>query len=133
MSYLLDTCVISDFFKKIPQVIKHFEAHSPEKICVSSITVMEIEYGLRLNPEREQKIRPIWKNLLNHIHVVPYSPQCAVASASIRANLKDTGLPIGAYDVLIAGTALANQMIMVTSNVREFKRIPEISIENWRD
>lgn len=133
MNYLLDTCVVSDFFKKNPCVVKHFKEISPEKIHVSSITVMEIEYGLRLNLEREKKIRPLWKALLDHIHVIPFSPQCSVASASIRARLKMTGLSIGPYDVLIAGTSLAHEMIMVTSNCCEFKRIPEITVEDWRD
>lgn len=132
MNYLLDTCTISDFFKKIPSVTGHFETISPEQIHVSSITVMEIEYGLKLNSEREKKIRPLWKALIKYIHVIPYSPQCAMASATIRADLKSKGLPIGPYDILIAGTALANDMVMVTSNMDEFKRIPELSIEDWR-
>ena len=53
MNYLLDTCVVSDFFKKTPQVIAPFQQISPENIHISSITVMEIEYGLRFNAERE--------------------------------------------------------------------------------
>lgn len=133
MSYLLDTCTVSDFFKKNPSVVKHFEAVSPNKIFVSSITVMEIEYGLSLNLEREKKIRPLWKALLDHITVVHYSSKCAVASVTIRASLKSAGLSIGPYDVLIAGTSLAHQMIMVTSKVSEFKRIPEITVEDWKN
>lgn len=133
MSYLLDTCVISDFFKKIPSVVKHFESVSPEKIHISSITVMEIEYGLRLHQEKEKKIRPLWKALLNHIHVIPYLPKCAIASAAIRASLKIKGLSIGPYDVLIAGTSLAHELIMITSNSCEFNRIPELTIEDWRN
>lgn len=132
MNYLLDTCVISDFFKKIPSVVKHFELISPEQIHISSLTVMEIEYGLRLNLEREKKIRPLWTALMKHIHVISYSPQCAVASASIRADLKNIGLSIGPYDALIAGTSLAHNMVMVTSNMDEFKRIPDITVEDWR-
>ncbi len=133
MKYLLDTCVISDFFKKNETVIKHFEALSPETIHISTVTVMEIEYGLRLNPEREIKILPHWKALLNLIHVVPYSSQCAAASVGIRSHLKKKGLLIGPYDILIAGTSIAYEMIMVTSNMNEFNRIPEITIEDWRN
>lgn len=132
MSYLLDTCVISDFFKKTPSVIKHFGEVGPDEIYISSVTVMEIEYGLSLNPDREKKIRPLWKTLVNHIHIIAYSPKCAIASAAIRANLKSIGKPIGPYDALIAGTSLAYNMIMVTSNIGEFKRIPEITVEDWR-
>ena len=132
MSYLLDTCVISDFFKKVPKVVKRFEEASPDEIHISSITVMEVEYGLSLNMEREKKIRPLWKAPLNHIHVVRYSQQCALASASIRASLKISGMAIGPYDVLIAGTSLANHMTIVTSNTREFQRIAHLTLEDWR-
>ena len=57
MSYLLDTCVVSDFFKRIPSVVKHFEQLSPNDIFISSLTVMEIEYGLALNPKLAKKIK----------------------------------------------------------------------------
>lgn len=132
MNYLTDTCVVSDFFKKIPSVVKNFESHSPDEIYISSITIMEIEYGLKLNPEKEKKIRPVWKDLLNHINIIEYSHKCAIASASIRVILKNKGMSIGPYDVLIAGTSLAHNLIMVTSNVGEFQRIPNIILEDWR-
>lgn len=132
MNYLLDTCVISDFFKKNPSIIERFHALSPNQIHISSITVMEIEYGLRLHHEREKKIRPLWSSLLQVIQVVSYSSECAKATASIRANLKAAGLPTGPYDILIAGTAAANNMIVVTSNVAEFKRITGIIVEDWK-
>lgn len=132
MNYLLDTCVISDFFKKIPSVIHRFEKLSPEQLHISSIAIMEIEYGLKLNPEREIKIRPLWTALLRHINILNYSQKCSIASASIRAELKTLGCLIGPYDILIAGTALAENMIMVTSNGKEFSRIPHIRIEDWR-
>lgn len=132
MNYLLDTCVISDFFKKSPSTVNHFENLSPTQLYISTITVIEIEYGLRLNEEREKKIRPIWKALLQQIKVVPFCNQCAIITANIRAKLKSLGLPIGPYDILIAGTALTHHLIMVTSNLKEFNRISEINIEDWR-
>ena len=132
MNYLLDTCIISDFFKKIYPVLKHFEKLSPTQIHISAVTAMEIEYGLRLFEQREMKTRPIWESLLKQIKVVPFCPHCAIATADIRSQLKKLGLPIGPYDSLLAGTALAHDMIMVTSNLREFNRIEEITIEDWR-
>ena len=132
MNYLLDTCVISDLFKKIPAVIDHFKAVSPQQICISTITVMEVEYGLKLNEERAKKIRPIWKELLEHIAVIPYTSQCAEASGKIRADLKGEGLPVGPYDILIAGTAVVQEMILVTSNTREFQRVNKLQCVDWR-
>jgi tRNA(fMet)-specific endonuclease VapC len=133
MSYLLDTCVISDFFKKMPITIEHFERVSPKQIHISSISVMEIEYGLKLNSEREKKIRPIWDALLKEIRILPFSEPCANATAIVRAILKTSGLPIGPYDILLAGTAIAHDLVIVTSNLNEFKRISAVSIENWRE
>lgn len=132
MKYLLDTCTISDFFKKTPSVITHFENVLPKQIHISTITVMEIEYGLKLNSEREKKIRPLWETLLNHIQVVPFSNNCAVASSTLRSQLKTAGLLIGPYDILIAGTAFAYDFIVVTSNLKEFNRLTEIKVEDWR-
>jgi len=133
MNYLLDTCTVSDFFKKMPASIAHFAALSPSQLYISTITVMEVEYGLKLHKEREVKIRPLWTALLQNISVVPFSHADAVFAAKIRAQLKEVGLPIGAYDIQLAGTALANNFIFVTSNSGEFKRIAEITIENWRE
>jgi tRNA(fMet)-specific endonuclease VapC len=132
MNYLIDTCTISDFFKKIPSVVKHFEAVSPKQLHISTITVMEIEYGLSLNLEREKKIRPLWIKLLEHLTILSYSPSCAEATARIRATLKAKGQPIGPYDVLIAGTAEAQSMVLVTSNINEFNRVKSIRAEDWR-
>lgn len=56
----------------------------------------------------------------------------AKAAAAIRAALKTTGQPIGAYDVLIAGTGLARGLVVVTSNVGEFKRVGGLQVEDWR-
>jgi tRNA(fMet)-specific endonuclease VapC len=57
--------------------------------------------------------------------------QKAKLSASIRASLEKKGNPIGPYDVLIAGTALANKGILVTNNTKEFTRVPNLKLDNW--
>ena len=132
MNFLLDTCVLSDFFKKTPSIIANFKKVSPHQIFVSTITVMEIEYGLLLNPERALKIRPVWEKLLKAIHVVSFSQECAIVCGQIRAHLKKMGTPIGPFDLLIAATATAHDMTMVTSNMREFKRVPEITLVDWK-
>lgn len=132
MNYLIDTCTISDFFKKNPQVVEHFKGVSPNQIYISTISVMEVEYGLKLSPDRERKIRPLWNALTGQVQIIPISEKCAIAAASLRAKLKNTGLPIGPFDILIAGSALANNLTVVTSNLKEFQRLSEISIEDWR-
>lgn len=132
MKYLLDTCVISDFVKGDANVHARLKAERPSDLVISSVTLMEIEYGLALNPSRAKKLAPIIQSLLQVIAVISYEDKEAAATAKIRAELKKQGTPIGPYDVMIAGTAQANQLIMVTSNTGEFERVSGIDLEDWR-
>ncbi|MBD2255561.1 PIN domain-containing protein, partial [Nostoc parmelioides] len=70
--------------------------------------------------------------LLGSITILPFGLEEAEQTARVRGILKTAGNPIGAYDVLIAATALTHDHILVTSNVREFQRVPNLQIENWR-
>ena len=132
MNYLLDTCAVSDYFKKIPSMIAQIKKVAPNQIGISAITVMEVEYGLRLNAEREVKIRPVWELLLKQIETIPYTSTCAASTAYLRAYLKKKGSLIGSYDLLIAGTALTHDLCLITSNMSEFNRVPSLKIEDWR-
>lgn len=132
MRYLLDTCVISDFIKGDVGTTTRLKQTPPIDIAISAITVMELRYGLALNPQRVQKIEPAIASLLSSVTVLPFGTVEAEQAAQIRAALKSQGQPIGAYDVLIAATALQLRLIMVTANQREFKRIPGLQTENWR-
>jgi tRNA(fMet)-specific endonuclease VapC len=66
------------------------------------------------------------------IRLLPYDRKVAEATARARALLKRRGRPIGAYDILIAGTALANELVLVTSNLREFRNVEGLMVEDWR-
>ena len=132
MGYLLDTCVVSDFVKGEENTLKQLKSISPTDIFISSLTVMEVKYGLAINPQKAIKIQPLIKPFLTSITVLPFNSQEAEKAAEIRGILKIAGSPIGAYDVLIAATALSHNYIIVTSNVREFQRVPNLQIENWR-
>lgn len=133
MKYLLDTCCISDFVKNDLNTMRRLKTTSPAQIAISSITVMELEYGLLHDPVRTKKIKPIIQALISSIIILPYTEADASYSALIRASLRKAGTPIGSYDVLIAGVALRQQLILVTANEKEFQRIPKLMIENWRN
>jgi tRNA(fMet)-specific endonuclease VapC len=132
MGYLLDTCVVSDFVKGEQNTLKQLKSISPTDIFISSLTVMEVKYGLAINPQKAIKIQPLIEPFLTSITVLPFNSQEAEKAAEIRGILKIAGSPIGAYDVLIAATALSHNYIVITSNVREFQRVPNLQIENWR-
>lgn len=133
MKYLLDTCAVSDFVKGQPGVMARIKATSPKLIVVSSLTRMEINYGLALNSERARKLAPVLDEFFSVVYTVPFDEADARATAAIRASLRRQGRPIGAYDALIAGTGVARGLIVVTSNIDEFSRIGGLQAENWRD
>jgi len=132
MKYLLDTCVISDFIKGQPNVLTRMKYEQPDHLAISSITRMEIEYGLKLNPARAKKIQSVTDTILSMIHTLPYESEDAITTTNIRSYLKTAGTPIGAYDVMIGGVALSRDLIMVTSNTKEFDRITGLVLEDWR-
>ncbi|MBD2279022.1 type II toxin-antitoxin system VapC family toxin [Aphanizomenon flos-aquae] len=133
MQYLLDTCVVSDFVKGDPNTLQRLKLISPDDISISAVTSMELKYGLAINPQRAIKIQPLIISFLNSVTILPFAEAEAEQTAQIRSFLKQAGTPIGAYDVLIAATAITHKLIIVTANVREFERIPNLQIENWRD
>jgi tRNA(fMet)-specific endonuclease VapC len=132
VKYLLDTCTVSDFIKGTPNVLARIKTIPPNLIAVSALTRMEVAYGLALNPQRAKKLGPILQAFFSAIATLPFDEADAQAAAAIRAALKTRGRPIGAYDVLIAGTALARGLVVVTSNVVEFERINGLQVEDWR-
>ena len=132
MRYLLDTCVISDFIKGEAGTTVRLRQTPPVDIAISAITVMELHYGLALNPQRAQKVDPAISSILSSVSISPFGTLAAEQTAQIRAALKYQGQPIGAYDVLIAATALQHSLVMVTANQREFQRISGLQTENWR-
>lgn len=132
MRYLLDTCVISDFIKGEPGTQVRLKQTPPIDIAVSVITVMELRYGLLINPQRAQKIEPAIVSFLTSVTIFDFGNAEAERAAQIRDILKTQGQPIGPYDILIAATALQHNLLMITANQREFDRVPALQVENWR-
>ena len=134
MKYLLDTCVLSDFVKGDVATMKRVKNSIPNELAISSITVMEIEYGiLRIPGKKAENIRKIAHEFIEVINVLPFNQEISVEAAVIRAELSRRGSLIGAYDVLIAATARYHDLIMVTANTKEFIKIDGLKVENWRE
>lgn len=132
MNYLLDTCVLSDFARGDAATLNRLKTTPPALVGVSSISAMEVEFGLALNAARARKLAPVMHALFQTVTVLPYGVEDARATATVRAALRKRGHPIGAYDVLLAGCALARGLVLVTSNEREFRRVSGLPVENWR-
>lgn len=132
IKYLLDTCTISDYFSGTGATRERLIAHSPVHIAISAITIMEVLYGLQLNHAVKRKLSEPFSSLCATVNIVPFDGAAAATASRIRALMKSRGTPIGSFDLLIAASALAHNCILVTSNVKEFSRIEELEIENWR-
>ncbi len=131
MPYLLDTCIVSAFFRKEDPLIERLKVLSPEEIKVSTITVMEIEYGLQLNTSLRPRIQPLWLSFKDQIEILSFSELESIHAAQIRSILKKEGKLIGPYDILLAGTAKSHGLVFVTANVSEFMRVEGLLVENW--
>ena len=129
--YLLDTCSVSDFVRGEVGVHQRLRETSPQQIAVSSITVMEIEYGLKLNPAKAKKLQPMLEDFLQAVRIVPFANAEAKRAGVLRAALRREGTPVGAYDLLIGATAHLHQFVLVTANAKEFSHIEGLTIENW--
>ncbi len=131
MKYLLDTNVLSDFARGEPAVMARLRQEAPSQLAVSAITEMEIEYGLARNPKLGPRLREAMRMLLNTVSVLPFEREDARVAAQLRASLNSQGTPIGAYDVLLAASALRRGLKIVTHNAREFTRVGGLGLEDW--
>ncbi len=132
MLYLLDTCAVSDLVKRDLNTLNRIKALSPLEIKISVITAHELRYGLFRNPQIKKATQQAVVGFLDDVEALPFTEDDATIAARIRADLQKKGQPVGAYDLLIAATALSNKLTLVTSNEKEFSRIPDLVIENWR-
>ena len=131
--YLLDTniCIyaINGRYPKLSDQLLHIH---PDDICVSSITIGELEYGAAKS-RCGDRTRLIMHAFLSNYEVLPFTEKDAILFGQLRAQLALSGTPIGAYDVMIAAQGVARNLTVVTHNTREFSRIPGIVLEDWID
>ena len=130
--YLLDTCVVSDFVKGDKKTLFKIKTTNPDDLYLSSISYMEIEYGLQKKTKKAESIRAVIHDFLSAIHHLNFGNEEAKSAALIREDLAKKGMPIGPYDLLIAGVAMHHRLKLVTSNVSEFQRVDGLIVENWR-
>jgi tRNA(fMet)-specific endonuclease VapC len=128
--YILDTNTLIYFFKGMGNVSHKFLGTSPKEIAIPSIVLFELEYGIAKSNSPKKRQAQL-KEICSLVEVLPFCNQEACFSAKIRAQLEKKGTPIGPYDLLIAGTTLVHQGILVTNNTKEFSRVPELKIEDW--
>ena len=131
MKYMLDTNICIYAIKhKPPEVIKKFLEHNPDDMCISSITYGELMHGVEKSQAVDRN-RIAIALFLSPISILPFDNYAAEEYGKVRTDLERRGTPIGPMDMLIAGHARSEGLILVTNNTREFFRVEGLKVEDW--
>ncbi len=131
MKYLLDTNICIYMFKGLYGLPDRIEAIGFDEFSISEITLAELIFGAYKSQKIEQN-RAVVDEFAQNITIFPIIGAFDYYGRE-KARLKSIGQPIGDLDLLIGSTALANGLTVVTRNVREFRRIQGLEVENWAD
>ena len=129
--YLIDTNICVYYIKGLFNLHGKFDKIGADNLYISEITIAELKFGIE-NSTKKDKNRKTVDKFINSIQVVPILGSLDIY-AKEKARLKKTGMLIDDFDLLIGSSAIANDMILVTRNVKHFNRISDINIENWID
>jgi len=133
MTYLLDTNICIYIMRQHPrQVFERFRKEGVGRVGISSISVAELSYGVAKSQRAPQNASAL-DEFLYPLTVHAFDKPAAHAYGRLRALLEGQGTPIGANDLFIAAHALSLDATLVSNNVGEFGRIPDLKLENWAE
>ncbi len=131
LQYMLDTNICIYIMKNHPpeKRLDRFNALA-EQLCISSITLGELHYGLGKSARRQQNLDDLVR-FAARLEILPFAAEAAAHYGQLRCELERAGRPAGPYDMLIGAHARSEGLIVVTNNLREFARMPGLRVENW--
>ena len=131
MKFLLDTNICIYLIKqKPPEVLQRFNTNQVGDLGISSITVAELEFGVQKS-QFTHKNQQALEQFLIPLNIVNFDRAAAIIYGDLRATLAKQGTPIGSLDTLIAAHALSLNVTLITNNVKEFDRVPNLKLDNW--
>lgn len=128
--YLLDTDTIIYSLKGHESVIKNLENHIDDPVKISIITLMELYYGAYKSKRVAGNLAKI-KAIESSFEIIPTGNESAEIFGRLKATFQKKGTSLDDFDLIIASCALANNLVLVTNNVKHFKRIESLKIDNW--
>ena len=129
MIYLLDTTALIHAQRGKPLAVRaKLQEISPDDVAVSTVTLAELWFGIAKSSNPAGK-RAAWERVIEPWHVLAFDEDAADDHARIRWELRHK--PIGERDLLIAAIAASRNLILVSQNVREFQRVPDLRAEDW--
>ncbi len=131
--YLLDSNICIEFLHgKLPYAYDLMKKSDCRLFKIPAIVEGELRLGV-VKSDHPEKRRWLVDEFMLAFDVVPFDSKCAQVYAQVRGQLEMAGKTIGPNDLIIAATALANNAVLVTNNVDEFKRVPGLSLESWHE
>ena len=128
-TFMLDTDTVSYAIRGEGRVGATILRHRPSDLSVSAITLAELRYGAERR--KSARLDKAIAAFVSNIAVMPFDGECGNVFGRIAAGLAEKGSPIGEFDVLIAAHAMVLDVTLVTNNVRHFKQVRSLRIENW--
>jgi tRNA(fMet)-specific endonuclease VapC len=131
MIYLLDTNIVSYWMRGDEKLISKIKSHNPSELSICTVTLAEIYYGIEKSPVKKKERRKKIERITSQLEIHAFDELAARKYAIIRSQLEKDGLVISERDLQIAAIAMANKLIAVTHNVKEFKRVAKLEVEDW--
>ena len=130
--YALDTNTVLDYFRGKGQVAARLLATPPSEVGLPAVAAYEVWVGV-LGSQNSKRRQVEYERFLALVAILPFDAVAGRRAADLRLALSRKGDLIGPMDTLIAATALAHGATLVTRNVREFNRVPGLTVVNWHD
>jgi tRNA(fMet)-specific endonuclease VapC len=130
LMYFLDSNICLYYLRnQYPHLSEKLLGISPDRIKIPAIVEAEILTGVEKGAK--QTTREAWEDFFAPFEIVPFDEGAARQYARIRSFLENQGTVIGPNDLIIAATVLVHRGILVSHNVREFERVPNLALEDW--
>jgi tRNA(fMet)-specific endonuclease VapC len=131
MKLMLDTNICIAIIKQKPaDILQKFSAYQVGDICISSVTLAELRYGVAKSQFQEKNQAALDEFILP-LEVADFDEAAALVYGTLRASLEKKGTPIGALDTMIGAHALSLNLTLVTNNTKEFNRITGLNVIDW--
>ncbi|MEN5092074.1 tRNA(fMet)-specific endonuclease VapC [Pseudomonas protegens] len=130
LKYMLDTNICIFTIKNKPEQVRDAFRRHQGRLCISTITLMELIYGAEKSAIPERNLSRV-EGFVARLQVLDYDDAAAIHSGQLHAELARLGKQIGPYDQLIAGHARSLGLTLITNNLREFERVPGLRVEDW--
>jgi len=130
MTYMLDSNICAYIMNERHGVVKRFRQALPHGVCISTIVLSELEFGVRKSVAQERNRNKL-NGLCSLLSILPYDTQATDEYGIIRSELERCGQVIGSLDMLIAAHVKSLDLTLVTNNTSEFLRVDGLKLEDW--